>query len=143
MLPTLLVAMDMTALLLALPRLSAGLGTTNVQQQWISDSYGFMVAGLQRVVPGVAAGATRRITGWRLGRERLAAVSAAVAPESSSSTRVVNGHGHVSGCVWLRQHGCGRLRRRHGCRQRTDPWWGRPLTASNGYQFLNGSESER
>ena len=46
MLPTLLVAMDMTALLLALPRLSAGLGATNVQQLWISDSYGFMVAGL-------------------------------------------------------------------------------------------------
>jgi hypothetical protein len=38
--------MDMTALLLALPRLSAGLGATNVQQLWISDSYGFMVAGL-------------------------------------------------------------------------------------------------
>jgi hypothetical protein len=31
-------------------------------------------------VPGVAAGATRRITGWRLDRERLAAVTAAVAP---------------------------------------------------------------
>jgi hypothetical protein len=31
-------------------------------------------------VPGVAAGASRRITGWRLDRERLAAVTAAVAP---------------------------------------------------------------
>ena len=31
-------------------------------------------------VPGVAAGATRRVTGWRLDRERLAAVAAAVAP---------------------------------------------------------------
>jgi hypothetical protein len=30
--------------------------------------------------PGVATGATRRIAGWRLDRERLAAVSAAVAP---------------------------------------------------------------
>ncbi len=29
-----------TALLLALPRLSADLGATNVQQLWISDSYG-------------------------------------------------------------------------------------------------------
>ena len=46
MLPTLLVAMDMTALLLALARLSADLGATNVQQLWISDSYGLMVAGL-------------------------------------------------------------------------------------------------
>jgi hypothetical protein len=31
-------------------------------------------------VPGVEAAATRRITGWRLDRERLAAVTAAVAP---------------------------------------------------------------
>jgi hypothetical protein len=31
-------------------------------------------------VPGVAAGATRKITGWRLDHERLAAVTAAVAP---------------------------------------------------------------
>jgi MFS family permease len=46
MLPTLLVAMDITALLLALPRLSADLGASNVQQLWISDSYGLMVAGL-------------------------------------------------------------------------------------------------
>jgi hypothetical protein len=31
-------------------------------------------------VPGVAAGASRRIRGWRLDRDRLAAVTAAVAP---------------------------------------------------------------
>ncbi len=31
-------------------------------------------------VPGVAAGASRRIAGWRLDRDRLAAVTAAVAP---------------------------------------------------------------
>lgn len=31
-------------------------------------------------VPGVAADASRRITGWRLDRDRLAAVTAAVAP---------------------------------------------------------------
>ena len=31
-------------------------------------------------VPGVAAGATRKVAGWRLDRERLAAVTAAVAP---------------------------------------------------------------
>ena len=37
---------DKTALLLALPRLSASLGATNIEQLWISDSYGFMVAGL-------------------------------------------------------------------------------------------------
>ena len=62
MLPTLLVAMDMTALLLALPRLSAGLGATNIQQPWISDSFGFMVAGL--VI-------TMGTLGDRIGRRRL------------------------------------------------------------------------
>ncbi|MFB9719350.1 MFS transporter [Planobispora longispora] len=45
MLPTLIVAMDVTALLLALPQLSADLGATGVQQLWISDGYGFLVAG--------------------------------------------------------------------------------------------------
>lgn len=68
MMPTLLVAMDMTALLLALPRLSADLGATNVQQLWISDSYGFMVAGL--VI-------TMGTLGDRIGRRRLLMIGAA------------------------------------------------------------------
>jgi DHA2 family multidrug resistance protein-like MFS transporter len=68
MLPTLLVAMDMTALLLALPRLSAGLGASNVEQLWISDSYGFMVAGL--VI-------TMGTLGDRIGRRRLLLTGAA------------------------------------------------------------------
>jgi DHA2 family multidrug resistance protein-like MFS transporter len=62
MLPTLLVAMDMTALFLALPRLSAALGATSVEQLWISDSYGFTVAGL--VI-------TMGTLGDRIGRRRL------------------------------------------------------------------------
>ncbi|MGV9306484.1 MFS transporter [Nonomuraea sp. NPDC003727] len=68
MLPTLLVAMDMTALLLALPRLSADLGATNVEQLWISDSYGFMVAGM--VI-------TMGTLGDRIGRRRLLMIGAA------------------------------------------------------------------
>jgi MFS transporter, DHA2 family, multidrug resistance protein len=68
MLPTLLVAMDMTALLLALPRLSADLGASSVQQLWISDSYGFMVAGL--VI-------TMGTLGDRIGRRRLLLTGAA------------------------------------------------------------------
>ena len=53
-------------------------------------------------VPGVAAGASRQITGWRLDRERLAAVTAAVAPgiaivDSSTITRRgVEGSGQVA-----------------------------------------------
>ncbi|MEV4575227.1 MFS transporter [Nonomuraea jabiensis] len=68
MLPTLLVAMDMTALLLALPQLSADLGATNVEQLWISDSYGFMVAGM--VI-------TMGTLGDRIGRRRLLMIGAA------------------------------------------------------------------
>ncbi|MEV0617474.1 MFS transporter [Nonomuraea sp. NPDC050404] len=66
--PTLLVAMDMTALFLALPRLSADLGATAVQQLWISDAYGFMVAGL--VI-------TMGTLGDRIGRRRLLLIGAA------------------------------------------------------------------
>ncbi|MEU6019488.1 MFS transporter [Streptomyces sp. NPDC047515] len=68
MLPTLLVAMDATALLLALPRLSADLGASNVEQLWISDSYGFMVAGL--VI-------TTGTLGDRIGRRRLLMIGGA------------------------------------------------------------------
>jgi DHA2 family multidrug resistance protein-like MFS transporter len=67
MLPTLLVAMDMTALLLALPHLSADLGASTVQQLWISDSYGLMVAGM--VI-------TMGTLGDRIGRRRLLLVGA-------------------------------------------------------------------
>ncbi|MFI7135971.1 MFS transporter [Nonomuraea sp. NPDC050153] len=68
MLPTLLVAMDATALLLALPWLSADLRATNVEQLWISDSYGFMVAGM--VI-------TMGTLGDRIGRRRLLMIGAA------------------------------------------------------------------
>ncbi|GAA4616864.1 MFS transporter [Actinoallomurus liliacearum] len=67
-LPTLLVAMDSTALLLALPRLSADLGATNVEQLWISDGYGFTVAGL--VI-------TMGTLGDRIGRRRLLMIGGA------------------------------------------------------------------
>ncbi|WP_411977115.1 MFS transporter [Streptomyces solicathayae] len=60
--------MDTTALLLALPRLSADLGATGVQQLWISDSYGFLVAGL--VI-------TMGTLGDRIGRRRLLMTGAA------------------------------------------------------------------
>ncbi|MGR7000706.1 MFS transporter [Yinghuangia aomiensis] len=67
-LPTFLVAMDMTALLLALSQLSADLGADSVQQLWISDSYGLMVAGL--VI-------TMGTLGDRIGRRRLLMIGAA------------------------------------------------------------------
>jgi hypothetical protein len=54
-------------------------------------------------VPGVAAGATRRVDGWRLDRERLAAVTAAVAPgvpivdAANGSSLGAAGSGHEAG----------------------------------------------
>lgn len=60
--PTLLVALDANVMLLALPRLTASLGATNVEQLWITDAYGFMVASLV-----ITAG----VVGDRLGRRRL------------------------------------------------------------------------
>ncbi|NBH10073.1 MFS transporter [Amycolatopsis sp. SID8362] len=61
-LPTLLVAMDMTSLFLALPQLSAELGASATEQLWITDSYGFVVAGF--VI-------TMGTLGDRIGRRRL------------------------------------------------------------------------
>ncbi|MFD7159094.1 MFS transporter [Kribbella sp. NPDC059898] len=67
-LPTLVVALDMNALFLALPRLSSQLGASGAQQLWITDSYGFMVAGL--VI-------TMGTLGDRIGRRRLLMIGAA------------------------------------------------------------------
>ncbi|MFH9229754.1 MFS transporter [Streptomyces lydicus] len=68
-LPTLLVALDANVLFLALPRLTADLGASNVQQLWVTDAYGFMVAGL--VI-------TMGTLGDRIGRRRLLMVGMAV-----------------------------------------------------------------
>ena len=67
-LPALLVAMDITALFLALPRLSADLHASSVEQLWITDSYGFAVAGF--VI-------TMGTLGDRLGRRRLLLIGGA------------------------------------------------------------------
>lgn len=44
-LPTFLVSIDIFVLLLALPELSQALGASSTEQLWISDIYGFMLAG--------------------------------------------------------------------------------------------------
>lgn len=44
-LPTLLVAMDFSILYLATPHLTADLKPSGVQQLWIIDIYGFVIAG--------------------------------------------------------------------------------------------------
>jgi MFS transporter, DHA2 family, multidrug resistance protein len=67
-LPTLLSAMDFSVLFLALPRLSADLRPSGSQLLWITDIYGFMVAGFL-----VTMGAL----GNRIGRRRLLTAGAA------------------------------------------------------------------
>jgi DHA2 family multidrug resistance protein-like MFS transporter len=67
-LPTLLVALDLFVMLLAVPHLSAALGASSTQQLWILDIYGFMVAGLLL---------TMGTLGDRIGRRRLLLLGAA------------------------------------------------------------------
>lgn len=68
MLPTLLLAVDMTVLHLAVPPLSADLQPTSSQLLWILDIYGFMIAGFL---------VTMGTLGDRIGRRRLLLCGAA------------------------------------------------------------------
>ena len=61
-LPTILISLDMSVLYLALPALSQDLGADQVQLLWITDIYGFMVAGLLITMGSL---------GDRIGRRRL------------------------------------------------------------------------
>src|SRR4029450_10103385 len=67
-LPTLLVALDLFVMLLALPHLSAALGASSTRQLWILDIYGFMVAGVLLTMGPL---------GDRIGRRRLLLLGAA------------------------------------------------------------------
>ncbi|NED97431.1 MFS transporter [Phytoactinopolyspora alkaliphila] len=66
-LPTILIALDLTVLYMALPHLGADLGASNTQMLWITDIYGFMVAGLL---------ITMGTLGDRIGRRRLLLIGA-------------------------------------------------------------------
>ncbi|WP_245856271.1 MFS transporter [Actinoalloteichus hoggarensis] len=67
-LPTLLMALDIGALFLALPHLTADLGTTSTQQLWITDIYGFLLAGLLITMGSL---------GDRIGRRKLLLIGGA------------------------------------------------------------------
>jgi MFS transporter, DHA2 family, multidrug resistance protein len=67
-LAVLLVSIDLFVLLMAVPRLSADLHASRVQQLWIVDIYGFMVAGFL---------ITMGTVGDRIGRRRLLLAGAA------------------------------------------------------------------
>jgi len=74
-LPTLLIGLDMTALHLAVPSLSADLAPTSTQLLWITDVYGFMIAGFL---------ITMGTLGDRICRRRLLMVGAAAFGLSSA-----------------------------------------------------------
>ncbi|MCT2583616.1 MFS transporter [Actinophytocola gossypii] len=60
--PTLLLAVDNSVLYLALPEITADLGSSSTQTLWITDAYGFMIAGFL---------ITMGTLGDRIGRRRL------------------------------------------------------------------------
>jgi MFS transporter, DHA2 family, multidrug resistance protein len=68
-LPTLLLALDFSVLFLALPKLGADLHPSSTQLLWITDIYGFMVAGFL---------VTMGTLGDRIGRRKLLMVGASV-----------------------------------------------------------------
>src|SRR3979411_595946 len=67
-LPTLLGSIDVSLMLLALPRIGADLGASSAQQLWIMDIYGFMLAGFM---------ITMGTLGDRIGRRKLLMCGAA------------------------------------------------------------------
>jgi len=67
-LPTLLVAMDFSILYLATPHLTAALAPSGVQQLWIIDIYGFVIAGFL---------VTMGTLGDRIGRKKLLLIGGA------------------------------------------------------------------
>ena len=68
-LPTFLVSMDFSVLYLAVPHLTADLAPSGIQQLWIVDIYGFLIAGFL---------VTMGTLGDRIGRKRLLLAGSAV-----------------------------------------------------------------
>lgn len=81
MLPTLLIAMDLTVLHLAVPSLSADLQPSSTQLLWIVDIYGFMIAGSL---------ITMGTLGDRIGRRKLLLLGAAAFGVASTVAAFAN-----------------------------------------------------
>lgn len=62
--PALLLALDLSVLTVALPRLSQDLGADQVEQLWVSDVYGFLVAGFLVTMGGSATGSVAAGSCW-------------------------------------------------------------------------------
>jgi MFS transporter, DHA2 family, multidrug resistance protein len=68
-LPTVLIALDMSVLYLAVPHLTEDLHASALQQLWITDIYGFVVSGFLIMMSSL---------GDRIGRKRLLLIGAAL-----------------------------------------------------------------
>lgn len=68
-LPALLVSIDVSVMILALPHIGAALGADSIQQLWIMDIYGFLLSGFM---------ITMGTLGDRFGRRKLLMIGAAV-----------------------------------------------------------------
>lgn len=66
-LPTLLVSIDVSVMLLALPHITSGLGASGTEQLWIMDIYGFMLASFLITMGSL---------GDRIGRRKLLLIGA-------------------------------------------------------------------
>ncbi|GAA0930113.1 MFS transporter [Nonomuraea longicatena] len=66
-LPTILIALDLTVLYMAIPHLGADLKSTNTELLWITDIYGFVIAGFL---------ITMGTLGDRIGRRKLLLIGA-------------------------------------------------------------------
>jgi DHA2 family multidrug resistance protein-like MFS transporter len=76
--PTLLIALDVSVLYLALPQISADLDASSTQQLWILDIYSFMIAGFL---------VTMGTLGDRIGRRKLLLIGAAAFGVASVARR--------------------------------------------------------
>ncbi|MCP2278745.1 MFS transporter [Nocardia amikacinitolerans] len=81
-LPTLLLAMDVTVLYLAVPHLTEDLRPTGIEQLWIADIYGFMIAGFL---------ITMGTVGDRIGRRKLLMIGAAAFAAASALAAFATG----------------------------------------------------
>ncbi|MFO1183499.1 MAG: MFS transporter [Bauldia sp.] len=80
-LPTLLIAIDVSVMILALPQIGIALGATSSQSLWIMDIYGFMLAGFSITMGSLADRAgSRKVLFLGAGAFALASVAAAFSP---------------------------------------------------------------
>jgi DHA2 family multidrug resistance protein-like MFS transporter len=70
-LPTVTLGLDLTVLYMALPHLGADLGASNTDLLWISDIYGFMIAGFLITMGALGDRIGRRRVRRRVGPRRL------------------------------------------------------------------------